>query len=53
MSAKALRGEDIMTDFQFKKIIEMVEMIVESSQDKEEILAKVKKLKKKKDDDDD
>ena len=40
-----------MTDFQLKAILKMIGIIVESSKDKEEILAKVKKLIEKEKDD--
>lgn len=36
--------EDGMTDFQFKKLIEMVLMILESSKTKEEAVEKIKAL---------
>jgi hypothetical protein len=46
MQTMTARSEDIMTDFQFKAILEMVKSIVRELHDEEKIIERIEQIKR-------
>jgi hypothetical protein len=44
MAARMLKGEDMMTDFQFRKLMEMVLAILQKSDNLEEAIKEIEKF---------
>jgi hypothetical protein len=46
MPTMTARSEDVMTDFQFKAILEMVKSIVRELHDEEKIIERIEQIKR-------